>query len=165
MKKTDSFKIIEGIILRITYFTLGLIMASVLSSCSSSPEIKESDLTPYFDNFLEDAKKNNVKIDMKRFNNIEYQFKSLQSPAAGQCRYFPAQITIDPSTFYTGSTERTKKLLVYHELGHCYCRRDHMDIINTRTVCPESLMNSYIPSNDCIRRYMKDYIKELFENC
>lgn len=95
------------------------------------------------------------------------------------------EIDID-SVFYEKASEERKKFLLFHELTHCYCGRDHdFDAknaylpIETELIvknyqkrlgffldeCPVSIMHPQIVSDSCIKDHRKEYINEMFDRC
>ena len=86
---------------------------------------------------------------------------------AGQCSYGrfrnPRLVTIDAS-FWRRSSDRFKEFIVFHELGHCYLNRGHLESAFSNGVCV-SIMRSGV--GDCFDNYHVNtreyYINELFE--
>ena len=64
--------------------------------------------------------------------------------------------------------EESKRLLLYHEWGHCALRRNHVVddySFNLFYLCPSSIMYPYIdPVSACYQRGKTWYDKELFTN-
>ena len=78
-----------------------------------------------------------------------------------------------------------RKALVYHELGHCACNRDHTDYIASWLVgildkagvdhvraagyypdgCPRSLMHPFNVGYSCLATHWDQYKVELFKQC
>ena len=113
----------------------------------------------------------------------------------GECHYSPyfREIDIDTS-FWTNSTDTEKKVLLYHELTHCYCDRGHdyaegkeygpqngldrrkdleimtikFDVLEGRypeDYCPLSLMYPRIVDTACVMAHYNDYMSEMFDRC
>lgn len=96
----------------------------------------------------------------------------------------PNRVEIDKLFWEYGSSV-SKKALIYHELGHCVCNRDHvppnsakwltdfLDSLQIRHVravelpdgCPKSLMNPVMPDDACLQRHWGLYKDELFKTC
>jgi hypothetical protein len=131
----------------------------LLCSCGKEQEYIRIDkeFIPYYNSFIEDGKQRN-KILNPKFLIIE--FGNLQPKYAGIC-YMPVRVIID-SIIWKQSTETRKKMLIYHELGHCLLYRLHDDKIEERSGYPQSIMNTYLFNEAIFKYYEKDYIDELF---
>lgn len=70
--------------------------------------------------------------------------------------------------YWKESSNATREILLFHELGHCELNRDHEDefvtlIIDNREVfMSKTIMNSYIIDEKKYRENREYYIKELF---
>ena len=112
--------------------------------------------------------------------------------AIGVCYFFDKrEIDIDLSYWNTCS-DTQRKILLFHELTHCYCGRGHdwsdgknypetyvqkkisffrSVIFGTRKGgywedgCPKSLMHPSIISDDCYMDHQERYLQEIFERC
>lgn len=104
-----------------------------LVSCGGYELQVDSELRPYFRQFAEEAKKRGITFDNEK-EQIEGYIKKLNNPTAvdllGYCQY-PSErltlhtITID-KTFWASATDLQKEYVVFHELGHCFLKRDHI---------------------------------------
>jgi hypothetical protein len=105
--------------------------------------------------------------------------------AIGTC-YFnfggPTKIVIDPDWWETAPPEE-HWALIFHELGHCICNRDHPVTDETWFVqflqylgwpstnnylkdgCEKTLMNPYNVRSYCVNSHKAYYIEELFKEC
>ena len=73
-----------------------------------------------------------------------------------------AYIKIDRD--YWNKASQYKRInLIFHELGHCVLGRDHVEW-KTPNECPPSFMHNSIVSNYCLKKYYKNYLKEMFPN-
>jgi len=85
---------------------------------------------------------------------------------AGQCafpRNRPNEVTVDESFWVRGS-DLFKEFIVFHELGHCYLFRPHLEDQFSNGACV-SIMRS--GNGSCLDNYRNStrefYIDELFE--
>lgn len=140
--------------------------------------------------FINDS---NGKVGVRQFGTLTIGSARLswsdpdsKSGVIGLCYWLPLgpnRIEID-SQFWTVSEDISRKALMYHELGHCVCSRDHtpveaewlIGLLNSLGVehirstklfdgCPKSLMHPYLPSEDCLKRHWGHYKEELFKSC
>jgi hypothetical protein len=127
------------------------------------------------------AKKENIKFKKR----VNIGFKKIKDDyAIGICYYGRnfREIGIDADTWKSSSnTERT--VLVWHELTHCYCNRDHdfgknMMYAAPRTKeiedkskgyypdkCPLSIMHPVLLDDLCFIMHYDSYIHEQFDRC
>lgn len=75
------------------------------------------------------------------------------------------QITINPKAWAEAS-ETTRKVLVYHELGHCVLGRTHRDdqIRSLLGPYPASLMHSELIRDSQFLAHREEYLQEFFSN-
>ena len=132
------------------------------------PDVVEVDsrLQVYFDRFAAEGAARGVTVD---YNLIKIAGKIENVPGgsrvAGQCQTNstkPNTVIIDLN-FWDGSVDITREFVIFHELGHCYLDRDHLDDANDDGTCV-SIMHSGI--GDCTNRFTSvtrsDYLDELF---
>ncbi len=65
--------------------------------------------------------------------------------------------------YWLNASAMDKEFIVFHELGHCYLQREHLDTKDERGICT-SIMSS--GTSNCVRLYTNqnrsDLIDELF---
>lgn len=141
---------------------------------------------------------NKVSIGFKKlsYGNSSNLTKKLTSKEddniIGICNYGLGWREIDLSIqYWSKASSVSQKTLLFHELTHCYCGRDHdfqgkpypetykereadlEKMISTRKAlpgyyddfCPKSIMFPEILEDYCSWYHHKDYEKEMFENC
>lgn len=172
-------------------------IAFLLSSCSTPPprlypaypgvDPKAQKLV---DEFLFLSHENHLTFNRPvtvGFTNIDY------GAVIGMCHYGPFFREIDlDQKFWDSSTETTKLALIFHELTHCYCYRDHdfakgqmyeenADLRMEKELiwemkgghrdgyyedgCPTSLMYPEITEDSCTLAHYSAYVQELFNRC
>ena len=140
--------------------TLGAIVLSLVITnfiaCATTPT--STPLKPYITQF--------ERLFNKKVNYPVY-FKTLSEEEArgdngavilGQCHTLygqPMHIELNKKGWGWLSPEQ-RKLLIFHEMGHCSLGLDHRDN-KFRNGCPVYLMNSFMPSNRCIGIYGVSY--------
>jgi hypothetical protein len=126
----------------------------------------DPELQLYFDRFEEEGRMRGMKVnfdsigisaDLTIISNIQ---------VAGTCRrHSESANDIDISgTFWNRSDEWEREFVVFHELGHCYLNREHLETTNSDGTC-ESIMAS--GTGSCVNNYNESsrsiYLDELFE--
>ena len=122
-------------------------------------------LWPFFQSFEEEAALRDWEVDLS-ISRITASIEEIdEEHVAGQCsiqHQFSKHITIDLE-FWNRSSNLFKEFIIFHELGHCYLRRDHREDAFANGAC-KSLMRS--GTEDCIDNYNSrtraTYIDELF---
>lgn len=79
----------------------------------------------------------------------------------GWCGSPPPVIRIQ-TAWWQGNVDNQliRYALIVHELGHCVLQRDHDDNL-LDDGCPESIMNSFLPSSECLVKHHLDYLTEM----
>lgn len=114
----------------------------------------------YTDQFRKDATKYNVHV---KFYEISIEFSPSSITAVGICLPHLKSIYINSQEWEVLS-DNARKILIYHELGHCALRKQHQEFVDLN-FCPFSIMYPYIESIEkCYPIYENSYIKELFSN-
>jgi len=123
-------------------------------------------LWPFFESFEEEASARGFKVDLAAAR-IEGVIEEVhEANIAGSCSYnqrrTDREIVIDKS-FWQRASPLYKEYIVFHELGHCYLFRDHVEACRpNRTYF--SLMRS--GNGDCFDNYTSQtrdyYVNELF---
>lgn len=130
-------------------------------------------------------------MDLAKTNHIEFKktvsigFKKInQDNAVGMCYYGRKfrEIDIDPE-YWSKIDFIGKTVLVWHELDHCYCNRDHdfakgkvypkpkdgkmpnKDVGYYPDKCPLSIMHPIVVDDMCFIIHSDDYVREQFERC
>ncbi len=142
-------------------------MTSCEKETASDENYIDSDLTPYFENFVEEAAKRGVDLELMRDMVSGYIEDIDDGSVSGQCRHdadAPDKVIIDRTFWRTAGTSR-KEFLVFHELGHCMLGRSHIDTRDSNGFCV-SIMHS--SSDVCTNGYSystrAEYLDELFSN-
>lgn len=143
----------------------------------------DSEAVPYVTEFKKLAKDHNVTFS----NNVTIGFDDIKSEyVVGYCEYGISfrEVTLD-SKYWEDYTPIKKMVLVWHELGHCYCDKTHGygkgklyggdDSKNRQDdkqkdgfypdTCPISLMYPYVIDDYCFSAHYAEYVDELFKDC
>lgn len=133
----------------------------ILSSCTYDHyHVIPEEVEPYVNEFFQDARKNGLEINLEDFN-IDISFSQLVN-ASGECNFNDGIILIDSSA-WSSFHPLQKRLIIYHELGHCILNRDHYDktFFNGENVSYMRGTNNF--SENLVGQKWHDYyLKELF---
>ena len=109
------------------------------------PNVDEA-LWEHFETFELEAAHRGIVMDLAT-QNLTAQFRDIpQDHVAGQCSYSyysPRQVTID-IPFWKRSSQLSREMIVFHELGHCVLNLDH----DERSF-PSGLCRSIMRSENC----------------
>ena len=127
----------------------------------------DPELVPFFERFQQEASERGISVNLAAAD-IEGVIEEIdEQHVAGQCSYGrfrnPRLVTID-ATFWRRSSSLFKEFIVFHELGHCYLNRGHLETAFSNGACA-SIMRS--GTGNCLDNYNSStrafYIDELFE--
>lgn len=151
-----------------------LTVSTVILSCTKDNVLVETQnydglvderLIPFYLTFEEEAAQRGITIDFNAFP-VTGSIKSIQEDnIAGTCNYHsyePNVLTIDLE-FWNASSTLRREMVVFHELGHCYLGRDHLETAFNNGICT-TIMNSgtsgcFVAYTEANREY---YLDELF---
>lgn len=178
-------KILFGIILVISLCWVGCAEITI----KTMPEFYGTDYRS--DKLLSDFMWLSAQNHITFSHKVSIGFKHIdQGAVVGLCTnglYF-REITLDID-FWITATQLGRTALIWHELAHCYCDRDHdynsipyPDSESERlkeTIrgifykkqgyysdeCPMSLMYPSVVPDECVRVHYDEYTKEIFQNC
>ena len=155
------------------------ILVVPFTSCESDPEIVpaappeivkfpnvDAALKPYFQRFENEASKRGLEVDLTEAGITGSIVEITDNHVAGRCSYGrgfnPNRVTIDEG-FWNRASDLFKEFIVFHELGHCYLLRGHLETAFSNGACV-SVMRS--GTQDCLDNYnfrTRDfYVDELF---
>ena len=137
------------------------------------------------------SKQNHFTFDHK----VTIGFKNINhGDVIGLCTstWFWREIDLD-TAFWDRATKTSRMALLFHELTHCYCGRNHdfalgkdypdtvekrmkqaFEWINSKDGpipgylddgCPASIMYPEILEDECTLKHYNDYIQEMFDRC
>lgn len=187
----------------IRFFLLFLI--TVIGSCTAPPVKEPIKEKPQFTSKIEDPEVQAIVDEFFRLsarNNLEFNqkvtigFSKIKKDSViGTCTYADGWREIDlDADFWARATWKEKVALVYHELSHCYCERDHdydngimypdnslkailQDYFAEKLFtpmkpkgffddeCPVSIMHPVIVNDQCFETHYQHYTQEMFARC
>ena len=125
---------------------------ALLAACQPEPVSYPVDidatLQPYIDDFVVEGAERGLEVDFSQEGLIA-QLQAIEEPGVpGQCQQHGSEaneLYIDPA-FWQVYSEEERTLLIFHELGHCYLDRDHLDVKDADGNCLSIMRSS---SNVC----------------
>jgi len=157
-------KLVDFFIMVILLFTTVVTYVIQSNINKNTPLIIDEEFIPFFEAFKKDADKYNV---IPNFQNMTTTFiPELSEGVLAYC--IPKFNSIRVSKAKWNRLDAiSRKLLLYHEWGHCALKREHVEDLypNLISVCPDSIMHPYIdPIARCYNINTDWYDKELFTN-
>lgn len=130
---------------------------------NNEPLVIETEFYPYFNQFKQDA---DAHKTIPRFSNLSTVFvNKLEGGVLAYC--LPKFNTVKVSKErWNEMSSYDRKLLLYHEWGHCTLRREHVETYDSvPSGCPTSIMYPYMePIIQCYKYNRQWYDFELFKN-
>lgn len=121
-------------------------------------------LQPYFERFVTEGNRRGQEIDLFTKGIEGFLIDIQENNVIGQCSHDNSairRVNIDRS-YWNQATDLEREFVVFHELGHCYLERSHMDTQTNRNCI--SIMHS--GTSGCRFRYTTAnrtaYLDELF---
>lgn len=139
-----------------------------LAACQTEeakPSVEiNNDLLPYFERFESEALLRGVEAPITTL--VSGKFADIEGDIVGQCEHYansPNTILVDQQ-YWQKASDLEKEYLLFHELGHCYLERSHLDSKDATGKCL-SIMQS--GQGNCRMNYnsstRKEYLDELFD--
>ena len=147
-------------------FTLLVASVFVELSCTSEENeifIDES-LLPYFETFRLEGGLRGWKIDFASVGVEGYVGNATGEDVVGQCSHLseaPDKVTID-AFFWRHASHFQKEFVIFHELGHCYLKRSHLDDKDEYGNCISIMQSSANACNSNYEQQRDQYLDELF---
>ncbi len=159
----------------IRYVLLALAVALILG-CQQDEPIEmvaptypgvDQALWPYFQAFEVAGAARGLSIDLTRSNIVATIEPIADDGVVGQCSYGrfsnPREIIIDRS-FWNRSGSNFREMVVFHELGHCYLSRGHLDEALGTGICVSIMRSGTCCCRDGYNPQTRSYyLDELFD--
>ncbi len=125
----------------------------------------ENALWPYFQSFEKAALEQGLVVDLVA-QNIKGSIMPIdEANVVGSCTYggfSPGEIVIDQQ-FWSRANYYAKEMVVFHELGHCFLFRDHLEGKRPNGSCISIMRSGLVQCRDIYSSTTKDYyVQELF---
>jgi hypothetical protein len=153
------------------YVLIGLIGACDEPEEVAPIQVKYPNVDPqlrtYFQRFEEEAAARGLSVDLTTTGITGTIVEIDDKHVLGQCSYpraRPNQVTID-RTFWSLGSDLFREFVVFHELGHCFLFRSHLEQQLSNGACA-SIMRS--GTGPCLDNYSSRtrafYVDELFDH-
>lgn len=137
-----------------------------LIACNKENNVEiDSSILPYFKAFEEAAKKRGIIFNIESAG-ISANIAKINSNVVAQCKHgenVDPVIIVNP-IHWTNASDFEKEFFVFHELGHCFLKRDHLNTKDNKGNC-KSIMHS--SADACNFLYTVNtreaYLDELFK--
>ena len=146
-------------------FILGLLsitaanLTMAFNIACGPPPYKDSRVAPYIKEFEETY---HVDASFITARLADGDLIKNQADVVGLCEMNKRRITFRKD-MWDAFGYQEKKILVFHELGHCVFDRDHRDDVYPDG-CPKSIMATFLLRESCFTLHHSDLIKELREH-
>lgn len=123
---------------KLKYILLLFVSSLALFSCSDEDAIEtDAALQPYFDIFAAEAALRGFPVDYEA-ERIEGLLQDItDSSIQGQCfrnEDKPKKVIID-TEYWANADAFEKEFIIFHELGHCFLGRDHLNSSDNKGNC------------------------------
>ena len=107
-----------------------VLLSGMQLSCGSDDVVEtDAELIPFFEIFAEAAAARGITVDYEA-SRIEGLLQDIGDPnIQGQCFHNdkkPKKVIIDLD-YWANASFFEKEFIIFHELGHCFLDRDHLD--------------------------------------
>lgn len=154
--------------LRIIFF-LSFAIVTIMISCAEEDILEtDAELIPYFEIFANEAAVRGIVVDYEA-ERIEGLIQDIPaSDVLGQCFRNverPRKVIFDRPT-WEQADEAKRQFLVFHELGHCFLNRGHLDLRDGDNNCVSIMHSStqLCPDFELTDENREFFLDELFEN-
>jgi len=147
-------------------FILLMLICACIIACESEDILEtDAELIPYFQIFADEGEKRGFTVDYEAAR-IEGLIQDISSPTVqGQCFYNeekPRKVIIDVN-YWNNADFSEKEFIIFHELGHCFLDRGHLDGSNGNGVCLSIMHSSPQACNFRLTDANREaYLDELF---
>ncbi|NND08614.1 MAG: hypothetical protein HKN87_19745 [Saprospiraceae bacterium] len=137
-------------------------------SCEKSDDVVavsiDDDLRSYFDSFAAEGAARGIQVDYQSAQ-VEGVIQDIDENISGQCQHNadgPDRVVVDRD-YWDQIAHMQREFIIFHELGHCFLDRSHLDDRDGNGICV-SIMHS--SSSTCRNMYnsttRSGYLDELF---
>lgn len=133
-----------------------------ISKISNTPVYTNDEFKQYLNQFRKDSVK--FKTTPNFYKMVTVFKNQLPTGMLGYC--IPSvNLVVVSRQVWNVMDEQERKILLYHEWGHCALQRAHVEILEAKTFCPDSLMYPYFNQlAKCYAQLEESYLEELFVN-
>ncbi|MCB0632332.1 MAG: hypothetical protein R2824_19250 [Saprospiraceae bacterium] len=125
----------------------------------------QEELVPYFDRFQEEGAARGVTVDFVAAQLSAVLDDIAEPNVSGQCYYNggdPNRLVIDRA-FWSQASDIKREFVIFHELGHCYLGRSHLDTANPDGTCVSMMHSGLSGCRNAYNSWTRSaYLDELF---
>ena len=150
----------------IAYGLLLTLAVMVFNSCAKEDIVQtDEELIPYFELFAEEAAARGFFVDYEA-ERIEGLLQDIpDNSVQGQCFHNekkPKKVIVDIN-YWANASKFDKEFIIFHELGHCFLNRNHLDDANVDGTCVSIMHSNPGACNFNLNSDNRDeYLDELF---
>ncbi len=143
------------------------ILAFLFASCTSDKDevVINQELKPYFESFKTEASKRGIDFDPYQAKISTEIVNIAGTNIIAQCKRYngPASVISVDIAYWNTASETDKEFYLYHELGHCFLKRNHLDDKDTEGNCISIMHGSKDACQFHYNKLSRDaYLDELF---
>ena len=161
-------------------FIFTILALLVLSACTEDEVVEEiappepigypgvdESLWTYFERFEEEGRQRGIAIDLRSARITGMLEEIERNRVLGQCNYRRGNqnhVTVDEG-FWNQTSDLGREFVVFHELGHCFLLRDHLESAFANGACTSIMRSGTGSCRDNYNRFTRDaYLEELFDD-
>lgn len=142
-----------------------LLIYIALFSCNKESNVEiDASILPHFKAFEEAAKKRDISFNIETAG-ISANIAKINSNVVAQCKHgenVDPVIIVNP-IYWTNASEADKEFYIFHELGHCFLKRDHLNTKDNKGNCKSMMHSSADACNFLYTNATREaYLDELF---
>lgn len=125
----------------------------------------DAELWPHFQNFEIEAARRNISADLARAGIIGTIEDIREDKVVGSCSYggFARSHVYIDRNFWNRANYNSKEMIIFHELGHCFLFRDHLEGRLANGACISIMRSGTSACRDNYNFSTRDYyLDELF---
>lgn len=146
------------------FINFSILITAGYSRFFNRPVYLDREFVDYFNKFQKDGRDYGVKVDSYRLITV---FSNTYNVSRLAYCVPSLNLVVVSRSHWELMDSNTRKILLYHEWGHCILKRDHVEqLYHFPSYCPMSMMYPYIePPKRCYNKVTEDYYNmELFVN-
>ena len=145
-----------------------LLTGIVFFACETDDSLEtDPELIPFFELFAEEGAKRGFVVDYEEARIEGLIQDILDGNVQGQCfrnEKKPRKVIID-TEYWNTATQLRKEFIIFHELGHCFLNRDHLNTSDASGNCVSIMHANPGVCNFFLTEENKEqYLDELFAN-
>ena len=158
------------------YLIMWLVLSGFLPACEEPEQVEpqpvkfpgvDPQLRIYFQRFEDEAAARGLQVDLTQAGITGEIMEIEDNHVLGRCsfpRAQPNRVTVDQS-FWSRGSDLFREFVVFHELGHCFLFRPHLEDRLSNGACSSIMRSGNGPCQDNYSQRTRNfYIDELFDH-